>query len=65
MQGLKTLGVREMTYKMVFTACAIQHLDKNMATSAGGKMTHHSERIYDLRLINTLFGSFEHGGYQR
>jgi hypothetical protein len=31
-QGLKKLGVKEMTYRMIFVACAVQHTD-----NAGGE----------------------------
>jgi hypothetical protein len=27
-QGLKKLGVREMTYKIIFVACAVTHTDR-------------------------------------
>lgn len=33
LQGLKKLGVKEMTYRMVFVACAVQHADH---VKAGG-----------------------------
>jgi len=35
-QGLKRLGVREMTYKMLFVACAVQHCSQGSG-SAGYK----------------------------
>lgn len=34
-QGLKKLGVKEMTYKMLFLACSIQHIDARMNSSSG------------------------------
>ena len=36
MQGLKRLGVKEMTYKMMFAACAVQHINQRTQISSGG-----------------------------
>ena len=34
-QGLKSLGIREMTYKMLFIACSVQHSDARSSNSVG------------------------------
>jgi DNA replication licensing factor MCM6 len=35
-QGLKSLGVREMTYKMIFIACSVQHTDQRFSDPMAG-----------------------------
>ena len=34
-QGLKSLGVRDMVYKMLFIACSVQHTDQRLGGSLG------------------------------
>ena len=35
-QGLKKLGVKEFTYKLIFVACSVQHTDQRMGGSGAG-----------------------------
>ena len=59
-QGLKKLGVREMTYKIIFVACAVSHTDRR-----GGTYIRSSGAIWIFiffwalpLLLRTFFSSF-------